>query len=368
MDEDFRRDPEQLLKQAELEERRKRRGRLKIFLGYASGVGKSEQMLDEGRRRRERGQDVVVAAVQARQSPDIEQLLRQHEIIPTLSVAGRDVIDLAQIYRRHPQVVLIDGLAYDNPAGSKHEKRWQDIEELLESGISVLASLNTQYVTELQDEVESITGRRSNESVPRSFLEKADEIEIVDVPAHESFMRTQHGALDGVEASEENKLSKLREITMLLAAGVIDTQLQTYLQAHGIQEIWGTQERILVCITPRSNARQMLESGRRNADRFHGELIAVYVRQANLSSKDEAAVEEKLLIAREIGARIEVLEGHDYVGTLIHYAREHGVTQIFIGHSMREGWWYRLRGNPVERLIEKAAGIDVRVFPQGIKE
>ena len=155
---------------------------------------------------------------------------------------------------------------------------------------------------------------------------------------------------------------------MLLAAGVIDTQLQTYLQAHGIQEIWGTQERILVCITPRSNARQMLESGRRNADRFHGELIAVYVRQSSLSAKDETAVEENLLIAREIGARIDVLEGHDYVGTLIRYAREHGVTQIFIGHSMRDGWWYKLRGNPVERLIEKAAGIDVRVFPQGIQQ
>jgi two-component system sensor histidine kinase KdpD len=367
MNEDIRRDPEQLLKQAELEERRKRRGRLKVFLGYASGVGKSDKMLDEGRRRRERGQDVVVCAVQEKQSPDIQNLLREHEIIPTLNVAGKEVIDLPRVYRRRPEVVIIDGLAYDNPPGSSHEKRWQDIEELLEAGISVLTSLNTQYVAELQDEIETITGTRPLESVPRSFLEKADDIEIVDAPAHESFMRTTHGALDGGEPSEERRLSRLREVTMLLAAGVIETQLQEYLQANGIQEVWGAQERIMVCITPRSNARQMLESGRRNADRFHGELIAVYVRQANLSAEDEAAVEEHLEIAREIGARIEVLEGHDYVATLVRYARDHGVTQIFIGHSMREGWWYKLRGNPVERLTELAEGMDVRVFPQGVR-
>jgi two-component system sensor histidine kinase KdpD len=367
MDENLRRDPEQLLKQAELEEHRKRHGRLKIFLGYASGVGKSAQMMDEGRRRRERGEDVVVAAVQAKQSPDVQQLLREHETIPTLRVAGKDVIDIARIHRRRPQVVIIDGLAYDNPAGSTHEKSWQDIEELLESGISVLASLNTQFVAELQDEVALITGKRPVESVPRSFLEKADEIEIVDAPAHESFMRAEHGALDDGALSEEHKLSRLREMTMLLAAGVIDTQLQSYLQSHGIQEVWGAQERIMVCVTPRSNARQMLESGRRNANRFHGELIAAYVRQSNLSAEYETALNNNLQIAREVGARIEVLEGHDYVGTLIRFAREHGVTQIFIGHSMREGFWYKLRGNPVERLIEMANGIDVRVFPQGNK-
>lgn len=365
MDADSRRDPERLLKQVEEEERQARRGRLKVFLGYASGVGKSAQMLEEGMRRRDRGDDVVVAAIQEKSSSDIQQLVRNHEIIPTLSVAGRDVLDLAQIYRRRPHVVIIDGMAYDNPPGSKHEKRWQDIEELLESGISVLASLNTQYVAELQDEVESITGIRPQESVPRSFLEKAEDIVIVDAPAHESFMRTVHGELDGGEPSEVRKLSMLREITMLLAASVIDAQLQDYLRANGIQEVWGAQERILVCITPRSNARKVLESGRRNADRFHGDLFAVYVRQSNLSAEDEAAVQENLEIAREVGAQVEVLEGLDYVRTLIRFAREHGVTQIFTGHSMREGWWYRLRGNPVERLIELAEGMDVRVFPQG---
>lgn len=342
--------PEQLLAQIEQEEQRKRRGRLKVFLGYASGVGKSANMFEEGRRRRERGEDVVVGAVQPKSSDDVQHLLLKHEIIPMLNVEGKSVIDLASILRRHPQVVLIDGLAFDNPPGSAHAARWQDVAELLDSGISVITSINLQYVAELQDEIVAITGRRAAETVPRAFLEKADDIVIADVPA------------------EESKLSHLREMTMLLAAEVVERQLQSYLRSHGIEEVWGTQERIMVCITPRSNARQVLESGRRNADRFHGELFAVYVRQSKLSADDQAALEKNLAVAREVGAQVEMLEGTDSIDALIHFAKERGVTQIFIGHSQRRGWWNQLRGNPVERLIDSAEGIDVRVFPQGVSQ
>ena len=342
--------PEQLLEQVEKEEARKRRGRLKIFLGYASGVGKSFKMLDEGRRRRERGEDVVVGAVQPKGFGELRDLLLKCEIIPTQAIDEREVIDLAEILRRRPQVVLIDGLAYDNPPGSRHENRWQDVEELLNAGISVVTSINLQYVAELRDEVAAITGKRPSETVPRRFIEKADEIVIADVPA-----------LEGVD---REKLSRLREMTLLLAAEVIDRQLQSYLRSHGIQEVWGTQERIMACITPRSSAREILESGRRNTDRFHGELVAVYVRQPGLSPEDQAALDRNLELARGIGARVEMLEGHDYVRTLIRFARARGVTQIFIGHSQRHGWWHRLRGNPVERLIALAEGIDVCVFPQ----
>ena len=153
---------------------------------------------------------------------------------------------------------------------------------------------------------------------------------------------------------------------MLLAADVIDTQLQAYLQAHGIQEVWGAQERILVCITPRSNARQMLESGRRNADRFHGELFAVYVRQSQPVRRRRSRCRREIWRSpAKLAHGSKCSKVTTMCGTLIRFAREHGVTQIFIGHSMREGWWYRLRGNPVERLIELAEGMDVRVFPQG---
>ena len=343
---DSRPDPEQLLKQIEQDEQRQKRGRLKVFLGYASGVGKSSSMFEEGRRRPERGEDVIVAAIQPDPPPQIQQLLSSHEIIPTQQVGGRSVIDVRAVLRRHPQVVLVDGLAYDNPSGAAHEYRWQEVSELLDAGISVITSMNLQYVAELRDEIAAITGTHPAHSVPRRFLEQADEIVVVDLPVADS------------------ALSRLREMTMLLAAEVVERQLQEYLRSHGIEEVSGTQERILVCITPRSNARQVLESGRRNADRFHGELFAAYVRQDKLSTTDQAALEDNLAIAKEVGAQVHVLEGSDFVEAIIQFARSRGVSQIFIGHTMRS-WWNTLRASPVERLMDSAEGIDVRVFPQG---
>jgi len=341
-----RRDPQRLLEQIEEEERRKKRGRLKIVLGYASGVGKSAKMFAEGLRRRERGEDVVVGATQPRSSPDIDRLITRYEVIPTLSIVGRDVIDVERLLGRRPQVVLIDGLAYTNPPGSKHRERWQEIEELLNAGISVITSINLHYIHEFQDEVAAITGKRPAETVPLDFLKGAGDIEVVDAPAKAS-------------------VSRLREMALLVAAEVVEAELRSYLHAHNIEEIWGTQERILVGITPRSDPRPILESGRRNAERFHGELFVAYVRQPNLSAEDKAALERNLSIARELGATIEVLEGHhDPARALITFARKNGITQIFIGHSMRKGWWNRLRPNPVERVIDLAEGIDVRVFPQ----
>jgi two-component system, OmpR family, sensor histidine kinase KdpD len=339
-------DPQRLLEQIEEEERRKKRGRLKIVLGYASGVGKSAKMFAEGLRRRDRGEDVVIGATQPRSSRDIDLLISKYEVIPTQKIGGRDVIDVERLLRRRPQVVLIDGLAYTNPPGSPYAERWQEIEELLNAGISVITSINLHYIREFQDEVSAITGKRPAETVPLDFLKRADDIEVVDAPAKAS-------------------VSRLREMALLVAAEVVEAELRAYLHAHNIEEIWGTQERILVGITPRSDARPVLESGRRNADRFHGELFVAYVRQPNLSPEDEAALEKNLAIAREFGATIEVLEAHrDPARALITFARKNGITQIFIGHSMRKGWWNRLRPNPVERVIDLAEGIDVRVFPQ----
>ena len=327
-------------------EKRKKRGRLKIFLGYASGVGKSTKMLAEGLRRRDRGEDVVIGAIQPQSSPDIDRLVSRYELIPARIIEGRDVIDVDALLRRHPQVVIIDGLAYKNPPGSRQEERWQDIQELLNAGISVITSINIYYIRDLQEEVAKITSKRPADTVPLDFLKKADDIEVVDAPARESF-------------------SKLREMALLVAAEVVENELRSYLHSHNIEEIWGTQERILVGITPRSEARPILESGRRNADRFHGELIAAYVRQPALSPEDQAALDKNLAIARELGATVRVLETHrDPAKALVTFAREIGITQIFIGHSMRKGWWHEFLGNPVDRLIDLAEGIDVRVFPQ----
>lgn len=165
--------PDQLLAEIEREEARKRRGRLKVFLGYASVVGKSFQMLDEGRRRRERGEDVVVCGLQPQYPPEIQSVLQKLEIIPMLKIDGVEAIDIPAVIRRHPQVALIDGLAYDNPPGSPNAHRWQDVEQLLDAGISILTSVNLQYLEKLQEEVERITGKRAAYTIPRGFLDRS---------------------------------------------------------------------------------------------------------------------------------------------------------------------------------------------------
>ncbi len=350
-----RRSPEALLEDIEAEERRRRGGQLKIFLGYASGVGKSFRLFDEGRRRHERGEDVVVGAVQAPVSTQVSLILRGLEIIPTRMIQGVQVLDLPALLARHPAVCLVDGLAYDNPPGPAHEKRFQDVEELLAAGISVLTSVNLGYITEQQDFVREVIGKQPGPSVPQAFLNRADEVVVVDAPAeHEE------------DSERANRLAVLRQRALLLTAEVVDRQLEDYLQRHGLRSSWGTQERVLVCMTPRANAARMLAAGRRNADRFHGELFAIYVVQEHLTEEDRLANERNAILARAQDAHLDVLEGRDPVATIIEYARQHGITQVFVGHTLtRRTWWGALvRRGPLDRLIRAAEGMDVRVFPQ----
>ena len=357
---DHRPNPEDLLRRVQANERRERRGRLKVFLGYASRVGKSYRMFDEGRRRKQRGQDVVVGAVQGSITPDIQEILGCLEAVPTLTEkhggAEYQVIDLAALFRRHPAVCLIDGLAYFNPPGSRNPERWQDVEELLDRGISVITAVNVQHIREKQDDVEKIDGKRRATSVPQAFLLEAEEIEVVDAPPEALIDRT-----DGV-APDSRRLAELRELALLLAADVVDRQLQDYLDSHGIAARWGAQERILVCLTPRSNARDMLKSGLRNKLRFHGAILVAYVRQHNLAAEDRCALDAHLALAREMEAEIHCLEGDDFVDTILDFAREQRITQLFLGHSTRPRG-FRLSRNPIERLIDAAEDFDIRLFP-----
>ena len=335
--------PEELLLRVEAEASYERIGRLKVFLGYAAGVGKSFRMLDEGRRRKQRGQDVIVAAIQHSQDDSVAGLVRNFELVPPLPGGA---LDVAAVRRRRPGVCLIDGLAYHNPPGAAHEYRWQDVEELLSHGISVITTINLQYVAEKQERVEHIRGKQVADSVPESFLHRADDIEVVDAPA-----------LDP-------QLSELREIALVLAAEVVDTQLLDYLKRHGIEQSYGAHERILVCVTPRSNASAMISGGRRQADRFHGDLFVAYVEQPDLSSEDRALLERNLAEARTAKAALVILRGEDVVDAILEFANREGVTQIFVGHSQRTGFWQRFRPTPVERLILESGNIDIRVFPQ----
>lgn len=358
-----RRTPEELLQQAQAEEAYERRGKLKVFLGYASGVGKSFRMLDEGRRRRERGQDVMVGATQLKTPQEVEALLGTLEVVPLKTVDNTLVMDLPAILKRHPGVCLVDGLAYDNPRGCKNQYRWEDVEELLEAGISVITSVNVQYIDELRERVERITGKKVSQTVPRKVLNSADEIVVVDAPPELCITRAPAWDAGAGATSEAQKLSELREIALLLAADVVDRQLEAYLQRNGITQTFGAQERILVCVTPRANATAMIESGRRNADRFHGDLTVAYVRQPELAAEDQAALDRNLAIAHAAQAHVEILEGEDPVDAIMTLARERGITQIFVGHSARQRWWHILGRTPLDRLIRSANDIDVRVFP-----
>jgi two-component system sensor histidine kinase KdpD len=363
IDFDRRPDPELLLKRIDAQDELLQDERLKVFLGYASGVGKSFRMLDEGRRRRARGQDVVVGAIQAKLPPELARLVQALEVIPLKKIDGGEAMDVEAILRRHPRVCLVDGVAYNNPPGSKNPQRWQDVEEILAAGIVVITSLNLQHIEERREDVEKITGKHVTETVPERFLYAADEIVIVDVPPELLLERAGQPAAADPSANTPRQLSALREIALLLAAEVVDKQLEGYLQAHGIELLWGTQERILVCLTPVANAPAMIASGGRNAERFHGELFAVYVRNDRLSEKDETLLQERLESARLVGAETEVLDGDDQVEILMEYARSHRITQIFVGHPRRDHWWDRFLGGPLDRLIRAAEGIDVRVFP-----
>lgn len=339
-------DPDELLRQVEEQQRHETRGRLKVFLGYAPGVGKSFQMIDEARRRKERGEDVVIIATQPSYPADVQNILARLPQIPPFLIGGGQAIDVPAILRRRPGVVVVDGLAYDNPPGCLNAKRWQDVEQILAAGISVITTINLQYIEELQDITQEITGKRAAQSgVPRTFLETAEEIVLVDAPAL------------------EERLSKLRELALLVAAEVVDRQLENYLRLHGIDRTFGIEERILVCITPRSNAARMIASGRRNADRFHGELHVIYVGQKNLSPEDEIALARKKAIAQQHQAKMEMLDVQDPVTAIIHYAHTKGITQIFIGHSLKRNAWSSLWGGAIDRLIRLAEGIDVIIFP-----
>ncbi len=359
-----RKTPEEYLRECQAEEEAaapSSEGHLKIFLGYASGVGKSFRMLDEARRRRERGQDVVVGAIQPQVPAEVEPLLRKLEVVPLKLVGGGAAIDVDALIQRHPATCVIDGLAYDNPPGLRNPTRWQDVKDLLEAGINVIASINVQYVCELREQVEAITGKHVNQTVPLSFIQSADEVEIVDAPPEAPMERS---ADEQVEIRKrEERLSKLRELALVVTADIVDHQLNDYLERHAIKQHFGAHERILVCITPRANLQEMLEIAQITAKRFHGELTVAYVKQANISPEDQSALDARLAIANAAGAHVEILEGNDPADAILAFARSRGITQLFVGHSQRKGL-ARLKGSPLDKLIWEGHGIDVCVFPQ----
>jgi two-component system sensor histidine kinase KdpD len=301
-----------------------------------------------------------VGAVQPKVSPEVQKLLDRLEVIPLKKYPAGIAMDIQAIKRRHSAVCIIDGLAYKNPPGLRNPTRWQDAQDLVNAGIKVLGSINIQYVEELSQQVEGITGKHVIETVPISFIKSADEIEIVDAPTEEPIEKLPEQVTK--IAARQQQLSTLRELALVLAADVIDSQLNNYLEEHGIRQCFGTQEKILVCITPRANAGEMIETARMIAGKFHAGVIVAYVKQKQLSAEDQAVLDEKLALARSVNAQIEILDGEDAVDAILGYANSHAITQLFIGHTQRKGRWPW--SDPVEKLIRRSRGMDLRIFSQ----
>ena len=369
------------------------RGSLRIYLGAAPGVGKTVAMLDEAHRRRERGTDVVVGLVETHGRAHTAALLEGLEMLPRRRVRYRGNVltelDVEAVLRRQPQVVLVDELAHtnvvpDEPTGAGagpaaateagsavHEKRWQDVETILEAGIDVLSTVNIQHLESLNDAVESITGVRQRETVPDEVVRRAEQVELVDMTPQALRRRLAHGnvyAPEKVDAALANyfrigNLSALREIALLWLADRVDEALERYRADEGIAVAWPARERVVVAVTGGPESETLLRRGARIATRAAGgDLIACHVRSSEgLSTTDPGALARLRRIARDVGAEFHEVSGQDVPAAILDYARGVNATQIVVGVSRRSRWQHALRPSIASEVADASGEIDVHL-------
>jgi two-component system, OmpR family, sensor histidine kinase KdpD len=374
-------DPDALLKEVQREETK--RGRLKIFLGYAPGVGKTYTMLNEAHVLKNRGEDVVVGVVETHGRAETEALLKGLEMIQRRRVEYQGIVleelDLDAIIKRRPAVVLVDELAHTNAPEGRHSKRYLDVEELLDSGIDVYTTMNVQHFESLNDVVEKITGIRMQETLPDTFLDRADEVQVIDIPLEELFERLKEGKVyipKQAERAMQNffqrgNLVALRELTLTHAARKMDTELLNYMRAKAISGPWPAGERLMVCIAPSPYAKQLLRKGYSIAKDAHAEWYAAYVSTPALkemSDKDKAYIAEALNLAEELGAKIATLSGTDVANEILRFAREYNINHIVIGkplHSMLLGFW---KGSPASRLLHTPSEFELHLITPTVEK
>jgi len=367
--------PDALLTQAKQEE--SRAGKLKIFLGYAAGVGKTYAMLGAARQRQAEGVDVVVALVETHHRKETEALLEGLPVTPRRRFEYRGVVleelDLDAVLARRPQLAIVDELAHTNAPGSRHARRYQDIEELLAAGIDVYTTLNIQHVESLSDVVSQITGVVIRETVPDQVLEGADEVILIDLPPDELIKRLHEGKVYVPEQAgtaiekffRPGNLTALRELALRHLARKVDRQMRTYMGAHGIPGPWPAGERVLVCLAPGPIAERLVRVGRRLAATLDAEWIAVFVETPEYSrlpdaEKDRIVRAQRL--AEELGARTETLTGISPPQEIVQYALTHNVTKIVAGASRRPLIERLIRGSLVDWILRHTENIDVYVI------
>ena len=352
------------------------RGQLRVYLGAAPGVGKTFAMLNEGWRRHERGTDVVVGYVETHRRANTEAQIRDLEVIPRKVVTYRDQqfdeMDIDAILARKPEWALVDELAHTNIPGSRNEKRWGDIEELLCAGVNVISTVNIQHLESLNDVVESITGIKQRETVPDAVVRKADQIEIVDMAPEALRRRMAHGniyAAEKVDAALGNyfrvgNLAALRELALLWMADRVDESLHEYRERHGIEAQWETKERVLVALTGAPGGDDLIRRAARMAMRTRGELVGAHVVSGDgLAGPAGSQLSEHRVLLEEVGGRYVETTGTDVASALVQVARAENATQIVLGASRRGRWIELFRGSVINRVIRAAGGeIDVHVI------
>lgn len=355
------------------------RGRHKIFLGFAAGVGKTYKMLEEARRRRERGQDVVIGYIETHKRKGTEAQLGELEIVPRKRIEYRSVMleemDTDAILARRPRIVLVDELAHSNVPGSARQKRWQDVEALLNAGITVLSTVNVQHLESLNDTVFDITQVRVRETVPDRVLREADEVTIIDITPRALINRLQRGdiyAPDKIEQALSNwfrqgNLSALREIALREVAHEVDEDVSAYRREKQIAQHWATGDRILICLSPSQESLRLLRRGWRVAQRLHADIVAVYVATHPPSESEQKILHDDFALAERLNIGVVTLSGH-VSEELIRYARENEITQIVIGHSSRSRWQELLKGSIVNKLIRELRTVDILIVTEPNQE
>ena len=372
--------PDELLARVQRKERAEGRGRLKIFLGFAAGVGKTYSMLTEAsRRKHESGQDVVIGYVETHKRKNTEAQIADLEVVPRKKIDYKGAVfeemDTEAIIARRPNWVLVDELAHTNVPGSKNEKRYQDVLEILAAGVNVESTLNVQHLESLNDTVQQITGVKVRETVPDRVIGEADEIVTVDITPRALINRLQRGdiyAVEKVPQAQQNfftegNLSALREIALREVAGEVDRSVQDYRDEQNVSQPWQTQERVMVCISPDKPSDRLLRRGWRIARRLKADIVAVYVPEAKTTLEQQKVLECDFALAGRLGIRIERTEGKGIAASLAEYARQHQVNFIIIGHSGRTRVQEMVQGSIVNDLVRLVRGIDVLIVANTVE-
>jgi len=372
---DLRPNPDLLLKAVQREEQKKGRGRLKIFLGMAAGVGKTYAMLSAARELKGSGVDVVIGLVETHGRVETEALLKDLEIIPRRIIPYRDVelgeMDLDGLLKRRPAVALVDELAHTNAPGSRHARRFQDVLELLDAGIDVYTTVNVQHLESLADTVREITGITIGETVPDSVIDLADEVVLVDLAPDELLKRLSEGKVYGVERAgvaiqnffRPGNLTALRELSLRMVAERVNRDLRDYQQVHHIREAWKTQYRLMVAVYASPYSEILIRWTRRMAAGLDAQWFGAYVEsEQRLSEKERQLLSHNLALVKELGGEVLETVDENAVDGLLRLARENQITQLVVGKS-RRSFFQNLRqgGSITNRLLNESGKIDIYI-------